>query len=145
MSKEADISCVFFETPNFGNHFLQQEYTVLYYMKEREEKVMDYSNRGNFDSCYGLYHVIERGDTLYQLGRRYRVGVSDIIKANPYVDVYNLQIGETLCIPAVSPVELEVESVKKEHHFSENESVKDVLKRAGISMPEFVQWLNHKN
>lgn len=110
----------------------------------------EYSDRGNFDSCYGLYHVIERGDTLYQLGRRYRVGVSDIMQANPYVDVYNLQIGETLCIPAVSPVELEVENVKvenvkKERHFSENESVKDVLKKAGIPMSEFVQWLNHKN
>lgn len=117
-------------------------------MKLGKEKVMrdyEYEDRGNFDSCYGLYHVIEQGDTLYRLGKQYRVSVSDIMQANPYVDVYNLQIGETLCIPAVSPVELEVESVKKDHHFSENESVKEVLKKAGISMSEFVQWLNHKN
>lgn len=102
----------------------------------------EYSDNTNFDSCYGLYHVIEKGDTLYRLGKRYRVSVSDIMQANPYADVYNLQIGATLCIPAVSTVELEVENTKNEHHFSENETVKEVLEKAGIPMSEFVQWLN---
>ena len=54
-------------------------------------------------SCRGLIHVIEKGDTLYLLGRRYGVRVSDIMYANPYVDVYNLQIGDELCIP-VAPM-----------------------------------------
>lgn len=49
--------------------------------------------------CRGVYHVIERGDTLYSLGKRYHVSVSDLMRANPYVNVYNLRIGEELCIP----------------------------------------------
>lgn len=49
--------------------------------------------------CRGLIHVIQRGDTLYLLGKRYHVPVSSIMYANPYVNIYNLQIGDELCIP----------------------------------------------
>lgn len=52
-----------------------------------------------FRRCRGVYHVIEKGDTLYSLGKRYHVSVSDLMRANPYVNVYNLRIGEELCIP----------------------------------------------
>lgn len=50
-------------------------------------------------SCRGIIHVIEQGDTLYLLGRRYHVSVSSIMYANPYVNIYNLQVGDELCIP----------------------------------------------
>lgn len=50
-------------------------------------------------SCRGMIHVIENGDTLYLLGKRYNVSVSSIMFANPYVNVYNLQVGDELCIP----------------------------------------------
>jgi hypothetical protein len=43
--------------------------------------------------------VIEQGDTLYKLGKRYGVTVSALLFANPWVNVYNLQIGDELCIP----------------------------------------------
>ena len=44
--------------------------------------------------CPGFLHVVEAGDTLYLLSRRYRVPLSLILLANPYVNVYNLQTGE---------------------------------------------------
>ena len=50
-------------------------------------------------SCRGIIHVVEQGDTLYLLGKRYHVSVSGIMYANPYVNVYNLQVGDELCIP----------------------------------------------
>ena len=40
--------------------------------------------------CNGMIHVIRSGDNLYQLSRRYRVPLALILRANPYVDVYNL-------------------------------------------------------
>lgn len=64
-----------------------------------------------FQRCRGIYHVIEQGDTLYSLGQRYRVSVSDIMRANPYVNVYNLRIGEELCIPVKGPEPREEEMV----------------------------------
>lgn len=104
-----------------------------------------YGDQQNFETCYGVYHVIERGDSLYKLSKKYRVSVSDLMNANPYADVYNLQIGEILCVPAGNSSVLEVESTKNNPHFSENDTVKEVLNKAGIPMSEFVQWLNQKN
>ena len=49
--------------------------------------------------CRGMVHVIEKGDTLYRLGKRYHVSVGQLMFANPFVNVYNLQIGDELCIP----------------------------------------------
>lgn len=58
--------------------------------------------------CRGIVHVVEQGDTLYNLGKRYHVSVAQIMFANPYVDVYNLQIGAELCIPvSIQPRERE--------------------------------------
>lgn len=49
--------------------------------------------------CKGIIHKIEKGDTLYKISRKYGVRLSDIMKENPYVNVYNLQIGEEICVP----------------------------------------------
>ena len=51
-----------------------------------------------------MVHVIKEGETLYQLSRMYRVPVALILRANPYVDVYNLQVGQEICIPVGRPV-----------------------------------------
>ena len=61
--------------------------------------------------CRGIIHVIEKGDTLYKLGKQYHVSVSHIMYANPYVDIYNLQVGDELCIPVgiQHPSEMEEE------------------------------------
>ena len=47
--------------------------------------------------CNGMIHVIRSGDNLYQLSRRYRVPLALILRANPYVDVYNLRPGQEIC------------------------------------------------
>ena len=49
--------------------------------------------------CKGVIHQIKKGDTLYRLSKMYGVRLIDIMKENPYVNVYNLQIGEEICIP----------------------------------------------
>lgn len=54
--------------------------------------------------CIGFTHTVEKGETLYQLGKKYRVRVSALIFANPYVDVYNLQPGDQICIPKMEPL-----------------------------------------
>ena len=53
--------------------------------------------------CNGMIHVIKPGDNLYQLSRRYRVPLALILRANPYVDVYNLRPGQEICIPMSRP------------------------------------------
>ncbi len=58
--------------------------------------------------CRGFLHVIEKGDTLYKLGKKYGVTVSALLFANPYINVYNLQIGDELCIPKIRPIVIPV-------------------------------------
>lgn len=53
----------------------------------------------NFRKCHGMVYIIRRGDTLYSLSRKYQVPLVEILRANPYVDVYNLQVGDEICIP----------------------------------------------
>ncbi len=55
----------------------------------------------NFEYCEGKMHVIREGDTLYQLSRQYNVPLALILRANPITDVYNLQIGDEICIPTM--------------------------------------------
>ncbi len=157
-----------------------------------------------FRRCRGIYHVIEKGDTLYSLGKRYHVSVSDLMRANPYVNVYNLRIGEELCIPVrprprmdndmdeedwedymedytedmaqarerqwmnrmpdtMSEMERtsmpenrrrqeyvseeEVEEKRRSNmanRFSENDSIRDVLDKTGLTMSDFMEFLSKK-
>lgn len=70
---------------------------------------MDYNSRENegrrggymCGNYYCMVHVIRSGDTLYKLSREYGIKVSAIMMANPFADVYNLRIGDELCIPRV--------------------------------------------
>lgn len=55
--------------------------------------------------CGGLIHVVQKGDTLYTLSQKYHVSVSDIMYQNPYANIYHLQAGDELCIPAGRPPE----------------------------------------
>ena len=56
--------------------------------------------------CHGFLHTVQKGDSLYRLSRRYHVPLWAILYANPYINIYNLQIGAEICIPrAVRPRE----------------------------------------
>jgi hypothetical protein len=57
-----------------------------------------YSNIIN-RQCRGFYYVIKKGDTLYKLSKTFGVSVSDIMMANPYINIYNLQVNDEICIP----------------------------------------------
>lgn len=63
-------------------------------------KVVIYLKREE-NSMYCIYHEISKGDTLYSISRRYKVELSAIIKANPFINVYNLKIGDVICLPLV--------------------------------------------
>lgn len=49
--------------------------------------------------CNGIVHTIKRGDTLYLLSKHYGVTVNEIMNANRNINIYNLRIGDEICIP----------------------------------------------
>lgn len=58
----------------------------------------------NYEYCNGMTHTIKQGDTLYSISRMHKVPLGILLRANPYVDVYNLQIGDTICVPVKNQV-----------------------------------------
>lgn len=56
---------------------------------------MDYANY----RCNGRIYVVKRGDSLYKIAKENGITVNELMRANPYVNVYNMQVGEEICIP----------------------------------------------
>lgn len=52
---------------------------------------------------YCMNYVIKEGDSLYRVSRHFNVCISAIMDANPLVNVYNLEEGSTILIPASVP------------------------------------------
>lgn len=80
---------------------------MVRYMNEKDLiKDGNYENEhDNINLNYRVHiHVIEKGDTLYKLARQYDIKLTDIMRLNPYVNVYNLNIGDELLIPGVDKI-----------------------------------------
>lgn len=77
--------------------------------------------------CRGYIHVVEPGDTLYKIAKRYDVKIFDIMRLNPYLNVYNLQIGDEICIPSAPPKD------EKTYVVNEGDTLADVLKAFDVS------------
>ena len=56
---------------------------------------MDYANY----RCSGRIYVVKKGDSLYKIAKENGITVNELMRANPYVNVYNMQVGEEICIP----------------------------------------------
>lgn len=44
-------------------------------------------------------YIIKPGDTLYQISRRYRTTVQDLLSLNPTIEPDNLRVGQVICVP----------------------------------------------
>lgn len=70
-------------------------------MYDRQRWCCEQCKRG----CRGTYHVVKAGDTLYSISRMHNVPVAEIMRANPYINVYNLRINDQICIPNMSAMQ----------------------------------------
>jgi len=48
---------------------------------------------------YCISYVIKKGDSLFKISRQFNVGINELMKANPLVNVYSLRVDDVLCIP----------------------------------------------
>ena len=84
--------------------------------------------------CRGYVHVIEPGDTLYKLARKYDVKLFDIMRLNPYVNVYNLQIGDEICIPTMAS------RPEKIYVVNEGDTISKILNTFGVDFETLARW-----
>lgn len=59
----------------------------------------------------GVYHIVDRGETLYRIAKFYNVGLEEIMRANNIRDPRQLGVGQELFIPRAKTA-LSIESYK---------------------------------
>lgn len=84
--------------------------------------------------CRGYVHVVEAGDTLYKLAKKYDVKLFDIMRLNPYVNVYNLQIGDEICIPTMAA------RPEKTYVVNEGDTIEKILKVFDVDFETLARW-----
>lgn len=85
-------------------------------------------------ACRGQVHVVRDGDTLYKIAKQYDVKLFDIMRLNPYVNVYNLQRGDEICIPAV-PTRPE-----RTYVVNEGDTIQRVMQALGTDFDTLARW-----
>jgi LysM repeat protein len=86
-----------------------------------------------------MIYNIKQGDTLYNISRTYNVPIALILRANPYVDIYNLQVGDELCIPVSNPSSWN-NSVT--YVVQDEASLQAVLDQYGIDLEDVLEFNN---
>lgn len=85
---------------------------------------------------YCINYVIKAGDTLYAISRHYNIALDTLIKANPYVNVYNLQVGEVICVPVSIPQNNFTNFTT--YLIEENDTLGSVLEKNGINLADLM-------
>ena len=99
-----------------------------------DSMIEDVQKKRPASGCKGYVHVIKEGDTLYKLARQYDVRLFDIMRLNPYVNVYNLQIGDEICIPTM-PAQPD-----KIYVVNEGDTIGQVLERLDVGFDALARW-----
>ncbi len=89
---------------------------------------------------YCVDYVIQKGDTLYSISRHYGVSVSSLMTANPMVNVYNLMMGEILCIPVSMPSNQYTNYTT--YIVQNGDTLESVLHNNGINLADLMQQNN---
>ncbi len=99
-----------------------------------DSMIEDVQKKRPVSGCKGYVHVIKEGDTLYKLARQYDVRLFDIMRLNPYVNVYNLQIGDEICIPTMPAQQDKIYVV------NEGDTIGQVLERLDVGFDALARW-----
>lgn len=83
-----------------------------------------------------LFYEVKQGDTLYSISRSYNVEINEIIMANPFINVYNLQIGDVIYLPCVPR--------RKYDHFTtylieEGDTLGAVIEKNNINLADLLE------
>ena len=83
--------------------------------------------------CNGTIYVIQQGDTMYKIAKKFRINLETIMQNNPYLNVFNLKPGDEMCLPLknMAPIENMRPYVVKSQQY-----ISDILKETGTTFEE---------
>lgn len=87
-------------------------------------------------------YAIKQGDSLYSISREFKVPIALLLRVNPYVDIYNLQVGDELCVPSMGPT---ISNNLSNYTIQGSESIQDVLNKTGLELSELLQYNSLSN
>lgn len=95
-----------------------------------------YLSMCNQSACPGPVHVVEQGDTLYGIAKKHHTRVRVLLDLNPFVDVYHLQPGDEICIPAeAAPGQMGF----RPYVVKKGETIGEILKKLSVSFEELAR------
>lgn len=86
---------------------------------------------------YCTNYVVQKGDTLYIISRHFNVDLGAIIAANPLVNVYNLFVGDIICIPVSVPSNNNTNFTT--YTVQEGDTMGGILSDYGINLADLMQ------
>lgn len=92
------------------------------------------------NQCKGIIYQVKSGDTLYKVAKMHGIKVRDLMLANPYVNVYQLQIGDELCVPVFAPVQ---QGNVKPYRVGRNETLGMIMKKTDMSCEDLIKMNNN--
>jgi len=86
--------------------------------------------------CNGTIYVVQEGDTMYKIAKKFRINLETIMQNNPYLNVFNLKIGDEVCLPLkkIPAIENRYPYVVKSH-----QTIWDILKEHQISFEDLAK------
>lgn len=90
--------------------------------------------------CKGVIYQVKSGDTLYRIAKMHGIKVRDLMLANPYVDVYQLQVGDELCVPVFAPVQ---QGNMKPYRVGKNDTLGTIMNKTKMSCGDLLKINNN--
>ena len=92
-------------------------------------------------------HMVEHGETLYALSKKYHTSVEELLRLNPEITENNLEVGTLIKVPIVSPelvLQDEARKTKLEHAImytvQKKETLYSIGKRYGTDVNTLMLW-----
>lgn len=102
---------------------------------------MNYYNNGDMTeegiSCRGVVHCVRPGDTLYKISRIYGVSIDELMDVNENLNIYNLQIGDKICVPVSQD---ETEDQGRPYMVQEKDNLNSILALFNMTFDEFAKY-----
>lgn len=89
--------------------------------------------------CHVKIHMVKKGDTLYDLSKKYGISLEKLIEANPQLQDPNmLNIGDKVKIPSESTPVAMPENVIHKHVVKQGDSLWQLSKAWGVTLREMI-------
>ena len=92
-------------TPPFSGYTDTLRPTVAKAERVKPESAPVVREEPKIEAASGVKHLVEKGETLTAIAKRYNVTLPDLLKANKGVNDRKMQIGQTLNIPITAAPE----------------------------------------